>query len=189
MIVSYKKNFAFFHNPRTGGTSIRAVLAPYADVDQRISAPHYMPATVRDIIGLEQFKCLYKFSIVRNPWEKLVSNYHYARGNPEHYEFDIMQGMSFSEFVIYFVEKRAKTQHQFLSGEDGELLVDYVGRFESLREDFSHVCQVIGISPVLRHLNSVEHGKYESYYNSDTRALVERYFQKDIALWGYSYRS
>jgi hypothetical protein len=186
LVLSYAKNFAFFHNYRTGGTSIRRALKRFAD-EKRIRKPHTDPATVKNLIGSERFNRLFKFSFVRNPWDKMVSTYCYTRATPEHFEHQKVRNMSFNEFIKHVVAKEAKTQYQYLSDNSGLLLVDFVGRFERLEQDYKAVCKKIGLSVSLEHLNLVSHKPYKSYYDKESREIVKDYFKKDIETWGYSF--
>ncbi len=80
-------------------------------------------------------------------------------------------------------------QHQFILDDNGHLLVDFVGRFENLQDDFVYVCQRIGLPHLsLPHVNaSHRRPDYRSYYNEYTKHLVEEYFRRDIELFGYSF--
>lgn len=186
MVVSYTKNFAFFHNYRTGGTSIRKALNQFTD-EKRFKKPHIAPKVLRDSIGAKRFNKLFKFCFVRNPWDKMVSTYCYTRATPEHFEYQKVRNMPFSEFIRHVVAKKAQTQYQYLSDEKGCLLVDFVGKFECLNRDYIFVCKKIKLSAPIGHLNGVNHKPYRSYYDKESRAIVKEYFKKDIETWGYSF--
>ena len=70
---------------------------------------------------------------------------------------------------------------------DGELLVNFVGRYETLNEDFETICSHIGISTSLPTLNVSKTRPYQSYYNEDTRELVRQTFDTDVSFFEYSY--
>jgi hypothetical protein len=67
------------------------------------------------------------------------------------------------------------------------LMVDYVGRFESVAEDLQHICERLKISVALPHKNKSNHGDYRSYYNTRTRDLVTDLCRLDIDLFGYTF--
>jgi len=69
----------------------------------------------------------------------------------------------------------------------GEILVDFVGRFERLQEDFDQVCDRIGIGPLqLINHGATQHRPFASLYNPAMAKIVEEHFAIDIQRWGYS---
>jgi hypothetical protein len=76
---------------------------------------------------------------------------------------------------------------QFVTDADGELLVDFVGRFESLREDFGHVCRTLGLNLRLPHANKSAHRDYRTCYNDRTAELVGTHFRQDVERFGYTF--
>jgi hypothetical protein len=68
------------------------------------------------------------------------------------------------------------------------LLVDYVGRFENLAEDFKVVAARIGLpSGELPRLNSTASRDYKTVYNDRTVSAVHQMFQDDIETYGYAF--
>ena len=133
------------------------------------------------------------FSIVRNPYDKMVSNYHYSgRG----------QGIwgtrySFAEFCEAVVTRempenwRHHTQmptRDYITF-DGELVTDYVIRFENLEQGFRDVLERIGLGALpLPHLNrSRRDTHYRDSYCERSRAIVEQIFEPDLEHFGYSF--
>jgi hypothetical protein len=143
----------------------------------------------------EIFYGFHKFAFVRNPWDHLVSMYHFMLSDPEiprHAEVKALPG--FDAFVQWAIDEAApfpkgitKRQAEMLTDRDGTLLTDFVGHYESLREDFDRVCRHLGIEASLPHLNRSQHRDYRAYYNDHTRALVEEHFRSDINLFGYTF--
>jgi hypothetical protein len=141
------------------------------------------------------FDGFHKFAFVRNPWDHLVSLYHFMLSDPEiprHAEVRALPG--FDAFVRWAINDPAPfpkgiTKHQtdMLTDRDGTLLADFVGYYESLREDFDRVCRHLGIEAPLPHLNRSQHRDYRTYYDDHTRALVEEHFGSDIDLFGYTF--
>ena len=62
----------------------------------------------------------------------------------------------------------------WLVDDEGNLAVEFVGRFENLREHFRRVCEILRVSPELPHLNRTRHGHYRDYYDQESRAIIER---------------
>jgi hypothetical protein len=74
-----------------------------------------------------------------------------------------------------------------LVDDNGELLMDFVGRYENLQDDFNSLRAKLGITQTLPHLNKSNHRDYRSYYNDHTQQLVAEHFKADIELFGYSF--
>jgi len=101
--------------------------------------------------------------------------------------------MSFEEFVNAvanipdeYANKHFRSQHTFLCNARGELLVDYVGRLETFKDDFQYVARRIGLSgegPQNR--PRPERRYYKDYYDKDTWEIIAQRYRKDIELFGY----
>ena len=72
--------------------------------------------------------------------------------------------------------------------ENGRIIVDFVGRFENLQEDWREICNCIGIAHIeLPHVNRSERKDYREYYTEETRQIVAERFQKIIDKFGYEF--
>ena len=80
-------------------------------------------------------------------------------------------------------------QLNWISDDDGKILVNYICKFENLKTDFEEVCQLVNRPrKVLSHLNKSNRQRdYKSYYDEETRLIIERCFQKDIEKFGYKF--
>jgi hypothetical protein len=85
----------------------------------------------------ELFQTYYKFAFVRNPWDLMVSYYHFIQSRPEHHRNPKVQSLdSFEEYLAYEIKQDKISQTRFLMDANGELLVDYVGRCEGLAKQW-----------------------------------------------------
>lgn len=104
---------------------------------------HHMPAAeIRDLIGADQFESYMKISSVRNPFDRMVSSFHFrmsVRG--ETFEtFDQIRAR-FHSFVL----DRDWENDLDIVTLDGNFVVDRMIRFEHLLADLSDLCAALGI--------------------------------------------
>jgi hypothetical protein len=83
----------FFHIPKTGGLSIAEALFGNR------AAGHIRAEDARLIFGAWGFQRFFKFCIVRNPWDWLVSAYHYLKTHPTSSAAPLVQTHSFPDFI------------------------------------------------------------------------------------------
>lgn len=217
MLVSYSHNFIFFHVTKAAGTSVKNALQQYAqEVEKfKINRPpkmvdgklnplyemwesflwHAKAKEVKKEMTEDVYNKFYKFAFVRNPWDWQVSYYHFILKEPTHIRYELVSSMSgFEEYLEWVIATKnpfpkgaTKLQKEIITDYDGKLIVDYIGRYETLAQDFDRVCQVLNLNVSLPHLNSSSHRDYRIYYNDKTKKLVEEYFREDIELFGYTF--
>jgi len=156
---------------------------------------HLPAATLRDLVGQRAWDACFSFALVRNPWDRFVSLYHYLRGLRAQAGFTEAQprlaalferSTDFDSFArIYLQDHRDMTS--MVTDYDGSLMVDYVGRYERLDEAFSTVTERTGIALDVPHLNASAHRPYREYYTAETRAIVADLYASDIARFEYEY--
>ncbi|NIO39063.1 MAG: hypothetical protein GTO41_01975 [Burkholderiales bacterium] len=95
----------------------------------------------------------------------------------------------FEDYIRWRIRCEGRSQKSFVAGSSGELLVDFVGRFEYLRQDFQRICQTAGIRADLPHSNSSKHRDYRSYYNRATVNLLKDAFREDVDYFGFEFDS
>jgi hypothetical protein len=78
-------------------------------------------------------------------------------------------------------------QYNYIYSPEGEKLVDFVGRFEHIEDDFQRAAQRIGLDASLPHRNPTSHRGYQSYYTQQTSALIEDLYEVDVEAFGYSF--
>jgi hypothetical protein len=150
------------------------------------------------------------FGFVRNPWDRLVSCYMDKirstailedgkippRGDRAMYQRGRFKPhMTFEEFVHEVVrtpDKRSnrhfRSQHTFLTDRKGQLLTDFIGRFEQLGEDFRALMQRIGAPEcTLPHVRATLGRDYRDYYTPELREMVRARYERDIDLFGYDF--
>jgi hypothetical protein len=211
MLISNQYNFIFVHIPKTAGQSVTKALAPFATgrwqgkVNNLLSSkitisrsflnrwhiyhPHITAEELIDILGEKKFSSYFSFAIVRNPWEWQVSLYNYSLKNPKHKSHQLMKSLgSFEEYVTFlFNRKNSFLQKPFVFDNKGKQLVKYIGRYETLQEDFNLICSRLGISVQLPKLNIYQTKDYKKYYNQEKFELIHQKFLPDIETFGYTF--
>jgi hypothetical protein len=198
-MISFQKRFLFVHIPKTAGNSIQSVLRDYSE-DELVALrseqdgverfglrnpkykikKHSTLVEYREALGNEQFRSLYKFTCVRNPWDRMVSYYFTPTQSPETWD-----RKKFREIIF-----KAASVADYLRlgpGEKDPLAnVDYVMRFENLADDFCTVCAALDISPtILPQYNRSNRDHYSKYYDDELRELVRERFAAEIERFGY----
>ena len=190
MFINYKKRYIFVAIAKTACTSVhRALDAPTPD-----PPPDIYHMSLKDIlINFPESVDFYKFAFVRNPYDRLVSAYYNFRFNPEHqawatpiYQFD-----TFKDFVFGFEATPCKdfihlrSQFDYLQV-NGEVKLDFVGKYENLNQDFEKIKKDLGLSDVrLGHHRRQEHPPYEKLYDEETKQAVRRIYKNDFEVFGY----
>jgi hypothetical protein len=158
-------------------------------------AQQHLPAGVlRELLPEAVWNSYFKFAFVRNPWDLLVSMYHYLKShtatpghqqrNPDMHEL-IRRSPDFDSYVrLYSLQL---TDMSALLCDDERELVDFVGRYERMEEDFASACRAIGIDIALPHVNRSEHAHYRDYYSAETKSIVSRLFARDIERFQYTF--
>jgi hypothetical protein len=158
----------------------------------------HLPATVlREFVSDEVWRSYFKFSFVRNPWDLCVSTFYYTKRtfetSPEAAaaDPDFAYLIARSDFAGYLralpLFGRYADMSSYLVDDDGELLVDFVGRFERIEEDFAEICRRLQVSATLTHENKGDHLGYREYYTPETSELVARHYARDIERFGYEF--
>ena len=179
-MVNHTHKCIFVHITKTGGTSIQTAL--------KLSGSCHVYATkMKDAQYSDYWNDYFKFSFVRNPWDKMVSQYYF-----NHTKW-VKPDTSFSQYIKKMGAGIKITAYEYLhlpylQDKDKTVLVDFIGRFESLQEDFNAVCDKIETPRLnLRHVNKSNHKHYTEYYDDETREIVADKFKEDIDHFGYKF--
>jgi hypothetical protein len=220
----------FVHIPKTAGRSVEMFFANQLNLNRENNAvreqllltdnddPAKGTEKLTHLSAVEYVRCghisqvdfdrYYKFSFVRNPWSRLVSEYRYRA---------FFSHKSFKDFVMNKLPKpgwddkyrHVMPQSRMLCSENGQLIVDFVGKFEKLQEDFDYVCASLGFNqPTLPHINSSDKKsremrrkfknfihrndenelcRYVDFYDDETREFVAQLYRSDIEMFDYSF--
>lgn len=78
-------------------------------------------------------------------------------------------------------------QYKFVLNDNGDLIVDFLGRFENFREDSNYIFERLNIQIDLPHSNATTHSHYSDYYDSESMEMVAELYQQDIHFFGYQF--
>ena len=136
----------------------------------------------------------FSFCIVRNPWDRAVSMYHFSLKNDLGRLYGIKTDMTFEVFCEllkdyendpYFIASHKQTQWM-----EGFYPPKVHLRFENLQEEFALMLKqnnISHISPEIPHKNSTSHKFYQDYYNNNTKEIIKQVFEKDIDVLKYTF--
>ena len=202
MLISYSHRFIFIHVYKVAGVSIRDALRTYTTqrpwyqpLMKKIGRPspdnflaHATANEIKHRLPKHIYNNFFKFAFVRNPWDWQVSLFVYMLEKKDHFQHDLIKSMlSFDEYIEWRISKDKHLQKDFVTDTDGSLIVDFIGKYETLDNDFVRVCNEIGIKANLPHLNKSSRVHYKEYYNEKTINLVYEAFKEDIEFFNYSF--
>lgn len=212
MIVSPGRRYIFVHIPKTGGTSLSLALEERAHKDdiligdtpkaqkrkgriKKLSARGrlWKHATLADIDGVltpDQISEMLCFTIVRNPWDRAVSYYHWLQAQQfNHTAVQIAQSTDFAGFL-----QHPHTQFSLRDWPYARYMRDVTGvehglflRLEQLQQDLAPVCDHLGFDIPLPHVNRSQRGAYQSYYTPELRDLLGQICTEDVKRFGYQF--
>ena len=182
----------FVHIPKNAGTSIKRTLFGQTRITHRL-AMDYLP----DEPGA--YSEYFTFAFSRNPYDRVVSAYHYLiQGGKndadklfgekylkEYADFSdfVQRGLGQPDVMKYW---HFMPQYLFVVDFDGQKIVDFIGRFENIAEDFQYISERIGTCEKLPLLNESSRTDYRLFYTPELADKVWSVYQKDFELFGYS---
>ena len=215
-MISFPLETIFVHVPRCAGTSVeRAIWLNKSDrtlenlwgnVFDGQSNPlqtggmqHLTATHIRGLYPIE-FEKFWKFSIVRNPFDRIVSQYYYTiRGRP-----DLLKYLGFSRIRIrygkvpfgeYVSRIMQRTHVQWLPAAyfvtdlvRGGLLVDHIARYEDLTEDWDVIRKRLGLKKELRRAKtSGKRPHYTEVIGHSSRRKLEAFYREDLEMFEYAF--
>lgn len=227
-MISDKYECIFVHVPKTAGQSIEKIFLDLHHLSWKTRAPlllrynddpekgperlAHLKAAQYVQLGYatpEKFSSYFKFSFVRNPWDRLVSEYRYL---------ELEGRVAFSSFVERSFARtdaysnaalHIEPQTRYLCDDRGNFLVDFIGRFENLEADFAYVARKLELGEAkLAHRNVSRESRwgalyrrlagrapkqdrkrpYQDYYGeSELRERVTEFYADDVERFGYKF--
>ena len=205
MIVSFRHRFIFIAIPKTATHAFRAALRPHLgprDWEQcvlfeqnlfpvealaRVGHGHITCRQIRPFLLPGFWDTSFRFCTVRNPYDRFVSYCRFVNRANQRMQHEPLETMKqiirdkqAGEHILF------RPQCEFVTDEEGRLLVEYVCRFEALQEHFDHICQRIHLqASQLPQINVSSQARYRSSYDQELQELVYEVYQEDFALFDY----
>ena len=187
MIISAEKKFIFVAVPKTGSSSIEKALAEYSDEElERGKTKHTMLRHIPHMLD----EPYYKFCFFRNPWDRMVSFYHYHLRQGDQFLSRDYKDVSFKEWL-----KKGKTAGTFEKQTSyimnkGRIVPDVaIYKFEEMQDSWKHICATLGVKGELPHINKSKHKHYSEYYDDETRHIVKILEYGAIRMLGYEFET
>lgn len=191
LVVSNKFKYVYFSIPKNATTSIKKYLERYTTID-------IGSLTLNNGYNIEynyEWDKYFKFSIIRNPWDRILSCFldKTKQCIGQEWELDYYKQYyeySFEEFIDKLTEKNIMY--------DGHLMpqsymidmtkINFIGRFENLTNDLYFIQQEIGIPKEnITHENITYHQNYSDYYDKNSKDKIYLLYKNDIEKFRYEY--
>lgn len=143
----------------------------------------HMPAwRIKSYVGDQVWNSYFKFAFVRNPWDRQVSYYFYKTRSER-------PRRSFSDFMA--IKRRAWVESRELYTVDNVCAVDFLGRYETLGDDFAKAMAHAGLKDIgplpLANVSDKPKDRYRDFYDHTTKAMVADWYASEIAELGYKF--
>lgn len=213
MILSRKHRFIFIKTNKTGGTSIEIALSQFCgpnDIITRLAEkdeafrlqltgkshqnnrgegqvrfhPHMGISELKLGVGADIVDAYFKFCVVRNPWDRVVSFYYWRQAGRA-------RAIPFSEFIRSPRMDKLRERGRDLYLDAGKPCMDCFVRYEALQEDFNAVLRRLGLGPV--ELPNAKSGirpardHYRQQYSRQDAEHIRRLFADEIEQFGYEF--
>lgn len=187
MIIT--KDHIFLHIPKTGGKSIARAYKQKHDIDidihnyehinkTKLPNPHIRASEVRSIVGSEVYDNAYKFAVIRNPLDRMVSFYHYGQNKLRKGIFN-----TFEDFIKYVTTKEVDPSIGLWNNakiKQTEYLDDKVDKIVYFENGgVNKMFKILQLGEPL-HVNKSAHEDFMTYYDEETMELMLDYFSDEI---------
>ena len=185
-MISHEHKCIFIHCHKCGGESIEHAISGKSDThylgDPYEGSPekHWRYQDYVTKYGLDTCKKYFVFTFIRNPWDRAISRIMYRNkrfNRPMEISLELLRkegGINRPLCDYLFFNKTRE--------------VNFIGRFETLQQDFNTICDKIEIPrQQLPHKNKTKHKHYTEYYDDETKQIVAEKYAKDIEYFGYKF--
>jgi len=174
--------FIYIHVPKCAGLSLEKIFNAY-------QGDHRSALDLINHLGHSRWHEFFKFTIVRNTWDRAVSMYFSLLIRNK-----INNNLSFSNWLHYELEQADKNKRYFFSQLDyifidGKNSMNQIIRFERIKIELPMLFEKLNIKKNMIHENKSSHKHYSKYYNKEDEKFVYKYFEEEIDYFKYKFNS
>jgi len=220
MLISKRKNFIYIHIPKTAGTSISNFLVDYADFKFKLVYKYYLSSKiiylidrylhlsrlgqsyitghhkhskiidVKDKMG-EKMNDYSIFTFVRNPYEQMISLYHYIQKSKEHKYHNKAINSSFYDFVFFYINTNPPKQVDYILDKNGKINSMKIYKLESINESLVEISSTLNIEKPIEYLRKINQSgdrqriPHEFFIQEELRKVFNEYFKDDFDILDY----
>lgn len=214
MIWSPGRRYIFIHMPKTGGTAMALALEARAMKDDvmlgdtpkarrrrhRLAGvqsagrlwKHSTLADLDGVIPADEIDRAFVFTLVRNPWDRIVSYYFWLQGQGfDHPAVRRAQSLPFAAFLAHPATQlsiRRQSARDFTTDARGRDCCSACIRIEHLARDIAPLEAHLGFPLAVPRVNESRRERdWRVYYDADSADLLARLSAEDIARFGYGF--
>lgn len=187
-MISNKLRCVHIHIPKTGGHSIEKFFQGHQCGEAKHGDWH---ATIEERKRDPVLKDYLFFAVIRNPWDRAVSEYFWQKTKPWGNRDISFSGFCHSDWGWYPDDeiRHCWEQSDFICDDTGRVLVEKLIRFENLQVEFDDLKAKLGLPDYwkLPHFNRTEHLPYRRYYTDELRHHIGNVFERDVLTFDYEF--
>ncbi|MEO4045289.1 sulfotransferase family 2 domain-containing protein [Hoeflea sp. CAU 1731] len=186
----------FVHIPKTGGNSIAKAIFGTGGRGHYSLAQYYRSNPTL-------FRRSFKFGITRNPWDRIVSSFHYLKQggmtkSDKEFGDTFLANLNFGSFIVKLSDDNEyltkvlrwihfRPQIDFVQI-NNQTTMDYLGKLESIDEALNAISEIVKRNVVIKKFNASNHEDYRKYYKeSQLVDIVENIYKRDVQQFGYCF--
>lgn len=216
-IINHSRKFIFVHVPKAAGTSVTNMLSKYTSYrDLEIGgttfgekiqsafkkrfgiSKHATSSNLQAIVGEEEWDEMFTFSIVRNPYSRVISTYKFLNeweGTPTKFKKILAQFSDINDYILSNIWEESngpdnifRPQTFWLTDnkDRSKILVNFVGRLETLDNDLNHIISKIeGIK--IEKKQAPQLNKTSGNFTLSKKSIdkINEFYSRDFHFWGY----
>lgn len=213
-MISLNEKFLFIHIPKTGGNSIQNILFQYSEDSRSISsekrqdgvsryglkssihaelAKHSSLNDYKEKLESKTYQSLFKFTVIRNPWDRLISYYFSPHRGQQYWNRELFQKFirtvkPLTYYISTYSDNNLSNKSIYSVKDKSYGDIHYVMRYEKLSNDFYDVMRLLKLEPkCLPHVNKSNRKNYKEYYDKQLINLVKDTFAEEIEIFQYEF--